>query len=143
MRLEEAIKRGDVVKSAEVNTWFMIAGGTFMLMVLAPPMAASLEATFRGLIAHSWQIQTDGPALAALVRNVAMAMLAALGIPLLLLCLAALAGSVIQHRFLFSVETILPQASRVSRPPVSSGCSRRRRSPTSPRVSPSSRSSAR
>ena len=27
-RLDEAIKRGDVVKSAEVNTWFMIAGGT-------------------------------------------------------------------------------------------------------------------
>ena len=26
-RLEEAIKRGDVVKSPEVNTWFMIAAG--------------------------------------------------------------------------------------------------------------------
>jgi flagellar biosynthetic protein FlhB len=113
-RLEEAIRRGDVVKSAEVNTWFMIAGGTFMLMVFAPPMAATLEATFRGLLAHSWQIRTDGPALVALARNVAMAVLAALGIPLLLLCLAALAGSVIQHRFLFSVETILPRAARIS-----------------------------
>jgi len=113
-RLEEAIKRGDVVKSAEVNTWFMIAGGTFMLMVFAQPMAATLEATFRGLIAHSWQIRTDGPALVALARNVAMAVLAALGIPVLLLCLAALAGSVIQHRFVFSVETILPRASRIS-----------------------------
>ncbi|MGZ5840946.1 MAG: EscU/YscU/HrcU family type III secretion system export apparatus switch protein, partial [Xanthobacteraceae bacterium] len=27
-RLEEAVRRGDVVKSMEVNTWFAIAGGT-------------------------------------------------------------------------------------------------------------------
>jgi len=26
-RLEEALKRGDVVKSQEVNTWFVVAGG--------------------------------------------------------------------------------------------------------------------
>ncbi len=38
-RLEEAIKRGDVVKSTEVITWFMIGGGTLMLMVFAGPMA--------------------------------------------------------------------------------------------------------
>ena len=42
-RLDEAIKRGDVVKSQEVNTWFMIAGGTLTLMVFAAPMAQSLE----------------------------------------------------------------------------------------------------
>jgi flagellar biosynthesis protein FlhB len=113
-RLEEAIKRGDVVKSAEVNTWFMLAGGTFVLMVLAPPMAASLAATFRGLIAHSWQFPADGPGTAALAKHLAIAVLSTLGIPLMLLCLAALAGSVIQHRFLFSVETILPRAARIS-----------------------------
>jgi flagellar biosynthesis protein FlhB len=113
-RLEEAIKRGDVVKSAEVNTWFMIAGGTFMLMVFAPPMAASLQGTFRGLLAHSWQIAADGPGLAILTKQLVIALLSALGIPILILCFAALAGSVIQHRLLFSVETILPQASRIS-----------------------------
>ena len=86
-RLEEAIKRGDVVKSAEVNTWFMIAGGTFMLMVFAPPMAASLQATFRGLLAHSWQIPADGPGLAMLTRQLAIALLSALGIPILILVL--------------------------------------------------------
>ena len=113
-RLEEAIKRGDVVKSAEVNTWFMIAGGTFMLMVFAPPMATSLQATFRGLLAHSWQIAADGPGLAMLTKQLSIALLSALGIPILILCFAALAGSIIQHRLLFSVETILPQVSRIS-----------------------------
>ena len=45
-RLEEAIRRGDVVKSAEVNTWFLIAGGTLTIMVFAAPMARNLQATF-------------------------------------------------------------------------------------------------
>ena len=69
-RLEEAIKRGDVVKSVEVSTWFMIAGGTLTLMVFAAPAAASLQATFRGLLANSYQIPADGPGLANLAKRV-------------------------------------------------------------------------
>ena len=47
-RLEEAQRRGDVVKSMEVNTWFAIAGGTLAIMVFAAPMASSLQTTFAG-----------------------------------------------------------------------------------------------
>jgi flagellar biosynthetic protein FlhB len=43
--------------------------------------------------------------------------LAALGLPLLMLALAALAGSVIQHRIVLSAEPLMPQLSRIS--PVS------------------------
>ena len=113
-RLEEAIRRGDVVKSAEVNTWFMIAAGTLLIMVFAAPMATSLEATFRGVLAKSYQIRTDGPALTELVKTLAMDVVGALGIPLLLLCIAAIAGNFVQHRFVFSTEPIKPQLSRIS-----------------------------
>ncbi len=113
-RLEEAIRRGDVVKSPEVNTWFMIAGGALMIMLFAEPMATSLEATFRGLLANSYQIPTDGPALAGLVKTLAVDVVGAFGIPLMLLMIAALAGNVIQHRLVFSVEPIRPQLSRIS-----------------------------
>src|SRR5471030_1387169 len=89
-RLEEAIKRGDVVKSTEVSTWFMIAGGTLMLMVFSGPMAQSLQATLRGVLAESYQIPADGPALAELARSLALHILEAVGIPLFLLTLAAL-----------------------------------------------------
>ena len=34
-RLDEALERGDVVKSQEVNTWFVIAGGTLVLMAFS------------------------------------------------------------------------------------------------------------
>jgi len=116
-RLDEAIRRGDVVKSLEVNTWFMIAGGAMALMVFAGPAAQSLETMLRGLLVHAYQIPTDGPALAGLVQVLAMHVLAILAVPLLLLALAALAGSALQHRILISLEPIRPQLARIS--PVS------------------------
>jgi flagellar biosynthetic protein FlhB len=113
-RLEEAVRRGDVVKSAEVNTWFMIAGGTLMIMVFAAPMATSLQATFRTLLAQSYEIPADAPALAAMAKTLAIDVIAAFGIPLLLLTVAAFASNIVQHRLVFSVEPIKPQLSRIS-----------------------------
>ncbi len=113
-RLEEAIKRGDVVKSFEVSTWFAIGGGTLALMIFAVPAAARLQALFRGLLANSAQIPADGWALDNLAKTLATQVLAALGIPLLVVAVAALLGNAIQHRILFSVEPLLPRVSRIS-----------------------------
>jgi len=113
-RLDDAIKRGDVVRSAEVNTWFMIAGGVLVLMVFATPMAQTLQSTFRGVLANSYQIPADGPAVANLAKKIAIDVLAALGLPLLLLSLAALLGTAIQHRIVFSAEPLMPRLSKIS-----------------------------
>ncbi len=113
-RLEEAIKRGDVVKSAEVSTWFTIGGGTLMLMVFAAPMADSLQAMFRGVLAHSCEIPADGPALDHLIKATGDACPCRARHSALLLALAALLGNAIQHRILFSVDPIMPQLSRIS-----------------------------
>jgi flagellar biosynthetic protein FlhB len=113
-RLDEAIKRGDVVKSAEVSTWFMIAGGSLILMVFAAPTATTLATTLRGLLENAAQIPADGSSLAYLVRLLALRVLAALGIPFLLLTLAALLGNGIQHRIIFSFEPVMPKLSKIS-----------------------------
>ncbi len=113
-RLDDAIKRGDVVRSTEVNTWFTIAGGVLVLMVFATPMAQTLEMTFRGLLADSYQIPADGPAIASLVKKIAIDVLTALGIPILVLTLAALFGTAVQHRILFTVDPIIPDWSKIS-----------------------------
>jgi flagellar biosynthetic protein FlhB len=113
-RLDEAIKRGDVVKSMEVSTWFMIAGGTLTLMVFAAPTASSLAATLRGVLAHSYEIPADGNALTELIKGLATNVLASLAIPFLVLTLAALLGNGIQHRIVLSVEPIKPAFSKIS-----------------------------
>ena len=42
-RLDEALKRGDVVKSQEVNTWFIIAGATLVLMAFSGGMSGRAD----------------------------------------------------------------------------------------------------
>ena len=113
-RLDEALKRGDVVKSQEVNTWFVIAGAALVLLSFSGAMGGGLTTTFRGLIANSYAIATDGPALSALMQKLALEVLAAIAIPLLLLALAALFGNVIQHRLVWSGEPLKPKLSKIS-----------------------------
>ena len=40
-RLDEALERGDVVKSQEVNTWFVIAGATLVLIAFSGAMSGA------------------------------------------------------------------------------------------------------
>src|SRR5271168_788721 len=113
-RLEEAIQRGDVVKSIELSTWFMLAGGTLTLMMFAGPMAMNLQGVLRGIIANSYQIRADGPGLLDLAHSVVWRIIGALGVPFVLLTIAALGGTAIQHRILFSVEPLMPSLSKIS-----------------------------
>jgi flagellar biosynthesis protein FlhB len=113
-RLDEAINRGDVARSIEVNTWFMLAGGALVLMIFAGPTAQSLATSFRGILANSYQVPTDPAALGHFARGMAFRVIAALGIPFLLLVLAALCGSMVQHRILFTIDPITPRLSKIS-----------------------------
>ncbi|MGH6726762.1 MAG: flagellar biosynthesis protein FlhB [Pseudolabrys sp.] len=113
-RLDEAIKRGDVVKSQEVHTWFIIAGATMVLMTFSRGMSFELSATMRGLIANSYDIRVDGPALPHLFAKIGGELIAAVAIPFLLLMLAALGGNLIQHKLVWSLEVLAPKLSKIS-----------------------------
>ena len=113
-RLDDALKRGDVAKSLEVNTWFILAGGALVLTAFAGSMASGLNTTLRGLVANMHQIPVDGRALMAVSGRIGLEVLAVVGIPLLLLMLAAIAGSMIQHRLVWSSEPLKMQLSKVS-----------------------------
>ncbi len=113
-RLDEALKRGDVVKSQEVNTWFIIAGASLVLMTFAGGMSSELTAMLRGLVANSHAINVDGPALPRLFQKIGAEMIAAMAIPFLLLMLAALGGNLIQHKLIWSLEVLAPKFSKIS-----------------------------
>jgi flagellar biosynthetic protein FlhB len=113
-RLDEALKRGDVVKSQEVNTWFVIAGATLVLMAFSGGMSSELTTTMRGLLANAHNISMDGPALPRLFEKIGAELIAAVAIPFLLLMLAALGGNLIQHKLVWSLEVLAPKLSKIS-----------------------------
>jgi len=113
-RLEEAHKRGDVAKSIEVNTWFMIAGATFVMSSFSGSIASNLTVPLKNLLEHAGDMKTDGPSLLLLVGRLESMMLAALGIPFALLIVAAVGSHLIQHRPVWSVDPIIPKFSKLS-----------------------------
>jgi len=113
-RLDEAIERGDVVKSQEVNTWFIIAGGTLMLMAFSGSMASGVATTLRGLLANSYAIRVDGRGFVATMGKLGGEMIEAVAIPLLILALAAVGGNMVQHRLVWSLDPLKPKLSKIS-----------------------------
>ncbi len=113
-RLDEALQRGDVAKSQEVNTWFIMAAATLVLMTFAGSVGRDLSGTMRGIFANAHAIPMDGPAIPRLFQRIGFEMVAAVGLPLLLLILAGVAGNMIQHRLVWSTQTLTPKLSKIS-----------------------------
>jgi flagellar biosynthetic protein FlhB len=113
-RLDEALGRGDVVKSQEVSTWFVLGGGALMLSIFSGSMSGGLTTTFRGFIANAHQIPVDGRALVSLAARIELEVLTTIALPLAVLVLAAVAGNMIQHQLVWSTESLKPKFSKIS-----------------------------
>ena len=112
-RLDDALERGDVAKSQEVNTWFMIAGATLVISSFSGSIGG-IQTPMRNLIANSWMIRVDGPGLLMLMQNLEYVLFAALGLPILMLIIAAIAGNMLQHRLVWSAQSLTPKLSKIS-----------------------------
>jgi flagellar biosynthesis protein FlhB len=113
-RLDDAHDRGDVAKSQEVNTWFVIAGATLILSSFSGSIGESIQNPMRNLLMNAHQIRVDGPGILALAGRLEWVLLAALGTPLLLLLIAAVGSHLIQHRPVWSTDPIIPKFSKIS-----------------------------
>ena len=112
-RLDDALERGDVAKSQEVNTWFMMAGATLVLSSFSGSIGG-IRTPLRNLIANSWMVHVDGPNLMALAQRLEYMLIGALGVPFLMLAIAAIAGNMLQHRLVWSGESLKPSFSKIS-----------------------------
>jgi flagellar biosynthetic protein FlhB len=113
-RLDEAVRRGDVVKSQEVNAWFVLAAAALVLLSFSGSMGSQLMAMFRGILGNAGRITVDHGGLMHLAREISVETLAAVAIPFLLLVLAAIGGNAIQHRLVWSTESLIPKFSKIS-----------------------------
>jgi flagellar biosynthesis protein FlhB len=113
-RLDDAIGRGDVVKSQEVSAWFVLAGSTLVLMAFSGTMAGGIATTLRGVIANSHAIRVDGRGFVHFTEKLTFEIMAAMAVPFLVLLLAAIGGNAIQHRLVWSAESLKPKLSKIS-----------------------------
>ncbi len=113
-KLDDALKRGDVMKSQEVTTWFMLLGSTLVLALMAPWTAASLMEGFTTIFANADRYEIGGAAFATFAANLSTSVMLGALLPLLALAVFAVAANFAQHRPVLSVEPITPKLNKIS-----------------------------
>ncbi len=113
-KLKDAFEKGNVVKSQEVNSWFMLTAATLVVLMFSNGMSVDLSQTLKGYLenAHTYSMEGGGGGL--FLYSVMWSVFAALSLPFLVFIIAALAGNVVQHGLLFQTETMTPKLSKIS-----------------------------
>ncbi|HET8726035.1 MAG TPA: flagellar biosynthesis protein FlhB [Alphaproteobacteria bacterium] len=113
-KLEEARKKGQVATSQEVKHWFVLLGGVLVIGIFGPIAAEQISARFAGYLTRLEQIPADGSALVELARRAVADFTMILILPLLVLVIAAMAGSLIQHGPMLAAESLKPKLEKLS-----------------------------
>lgn len=113
-KLEDAHKKGDVAKSQEVVTWFMLLGSALIFATMAPGVASSLMESLKELIASADTYDLSGTGFATFATGMTYKIIGTVMTPLLILSGCGIAANLIQHKPLLSAEPITPKFSKVS-----------------------------
>ena len=113
-KLDEAIQKGDVAKSTEVNTLFMLAGSTLALFAFGGFATGEIISLLRAVLAGALPIGERGFSYTSLGQTLFVKVLIAIGPLFAVLVAAALAGNFVQQRFLWTFEPLIPRLSRIS-----------------------------
>jgi flagellar biosynthetic protein FlhB len=112
--LDEAIQKGDVAKSIEVNALFMLAGATLALFAFGGFAAGELTGLLRAVLAGAYPIGEHGFSYSRLGQTLFVKVLVMIAPLFAVLIAAALAGNFVQQRFLWTLEPLIPRLSRIS-----------------------------
>jgi flagellar biosynthetic protein FlhB len=113
-RLAEAHDHGDVVKSTEVSTFIVLAGGTLAIAIFGRSAAESLMGLMRAFLEQPDQIAVGGNDLVSLAQGLLFRMAAIIGPFFALMMAFGLGGNLIQHRPVFTFDRIKPDLSKLS-----------------------------
>ena len=113
-KLDEAHKKGDVAKSQEVNTWFVLTGCTVAIFTMSAPVSLRLTDYLGAFLGQMHTVSMDGTNLMHVTVELGgLALLAVL--PMVAIVAAfALAGNLVQHKLVWSFESVKPKLSKIS-----------------------------
>lgn len=113
-RIDDSRQKGQIASSREINTWFMLLGGTILVMMVAPGMMVRLKVTLARYIAFSYDFTAAPASTGALLGNLIRDVAGILVLPLGILVVLALLSSLIQHPPVFALELIKPKFEKIS-----------------------------
>jgi flagellar biosynthesis protein FlhB len=112
-KLSRARDRGQVAQSREINNWFMIGTALGIVAFGGAPIARAIGMALKRYIEAPHELSVEG-ALWPAIGDTLGAIGGALAVPVVLLMVAALAGSLIQTGLLFAPEKLTPKLDNLS-----------------------------
>lgn len=113
-KLDEAHRKGDVAKSQEIPNLLVLFAAALLVITAAPWVMTQIGRSLAAIFAGAGDIPTDPGHLRLVVMQLGMAIGFAVALPLLALAVAGLAGNMMQHRLVWSLEPLKPKASKIS-----------------------------
>lgn len=113
-KLEDAHKKGDVAKSQEVSTWFVLVGSGIAVAVFSQTIAIELSSELKGYFEHAHLIRVEDQGAVRIGRQIATIFFGILILPMLSIAMMGLAGNLVQHRLVWSFDPVKPKFSKVS-----------------------------
>lgn len=113
-KLDDAHKKGDVPKSQEVSTWFVMLASAMVIGIASTGAAQDISRVLRIYLEQPHAIAVDRQNLMLLWEGLGIAILKCIAVPMLLLIVGALAGNLIQHMPVFSAENMKPKLNKIS-----------------------------
>ncbi len=113
-RLDEARKKGDVVKSQDLSTFIMLSGSTLAILIGRGSAAKSFLAQFLVYLQSPESFVLDAGSANLLLGRVSYGLLMVVGPVIGFISLAAVAGHVVQSMPTISTEKIRPDLSKLS-----------------------------
>ncbi len=113
-RLDDAHSKGDVAKSQEVSSWFVLFGSTLAIALFAYASSEKLYVDLRGFMNNLHDIKTDPGNLLILTESFGFTILLTLALPVLVIMLMGVAGNMVQHAPVWSTEQLKPKFSKIS-----------------------------
>ena len=113
-KLDDAHKKGDVVKSQEVSNWAMIAASTLAVALFAGPVMSNLAGGLKGFLENAHDIPVDAATLHVVLGDIAVDIVKALAAPLGILMVAAIVSNMVQHKPVLTFEKLKPKLDKIS-----------------------------
>ena len=113
-KLDDALKKGDVAKSQDLVSWFLLFMATLIVATMAAGSASGLAVPLKNLIANADLVVVDRSGLMKLYVSLVLAIIVAIGLPLLGLFLTGIGANMVQHRLVLSTESLKPKFSKIS-----------------------------